>query len=211
MFSFILPSKHARICMATCRTVTFNMLNSSQKLLCMTSAHTVSLPWMLRGAIIVQTNFVWSSYVYTRVFRQLFLYITQPTIAVLINVEILQMNSQLLLWSWKVAECSLIDNLIAKKLILATFRLDAPVLLSYINVGKMFSVYKNQPPPNPLTVQILSGITKFMKLLGIWEFWLSSKCWKWLLWQPKCQLHLWWNLSELWIKKKCLCSSLQQS
>ena len=103
----------------------------------------------------------------TRVFRQLFLYITQPTIAVLINVEILQMNSQLLLWSWKVAECSLIDNLIAKKLILATFRLDAPVLLSYINVGKMFSVYKNQPPPNPLTVQILSGITKFMKLLGI--------------------------------------------
>ena len=31
---------------------------------------------------------------------------------------ILQMNSQLLLWSWKVADCSLVDNLIAKKLIL---------------------------------------------------------------------------------------------
>ena len=26
------------------------------------------------------------------------------------------MNSQLLLWSWKVADCSLVDNLIAKKL-----------------------------------------------------------------------------------------------
>ena len=78
----------------------------------------------------------------------------------LINVEIL-------LRSWKVAECSLVDNLIAKKLTLATFRPDAPVLLSYINVGKMFSVYKNQLlPPDPLTVQILSGITKFMKLLG---------------------------------------------
>ena len=42
---------------------------------------------------------------------------------------ILQMNSQLLLWSWKVAECSLVDNLIAKKLILPMFRPDAPVLL----------------------------------------------------------------------------------
>ena len=29
---------------------------------------------------------------------------------------------------WKVAECSLVDNLIAKKLILPTFQLDAPVL-----------------------------------------------------------------------------------
>ena len=47
--------------------------------------------------------------------------------------EILQMNSQLLLWSWKVADCSLVDNLIAKKLILPTFRLDAPVLLRVEN------------------------------------------------------------------------------
>ena len=31
-----------------------------------------------------------------------------------------KMNSQLLLWSWKVTECSLVDNLIAKKLILPT-------------------------------------------------------------------------------------------
>ena len=30
--------------------------------------------------------------------------------------DALQMNSQLLLWPWKVAECSLVDNLIAKKL-----------------------------------------------------------------------------------------------
>ena len=45
------------------------------------------------------------------------------------NISVLQMNSQLLLWSWKVAECSLVDNLIAKKLILPTFRPDAPVLL----------------------------------------------------------------------------------
>ena len=35
-------------------------------------------------------------------------------------VEILQMNSQLLLWSWKDADCSLVDHLIAKKLILPT-------------------------------------------------------------------------------------------
>ena len=39
------------------------------------------------------------------------------------------LNSQLLLWSWKIADCSLVDNLIAKKLILPTFRPDAPVLL----------------------------------------------------------------------------------
>ena len=32
------------------------------------------------------------------------------------------MNSQLLLWSWRVADCSLVDNLIAEKLILPTFR-----------------------------------------------------------------------------------------
>ena len=31
---------------------------------------------------------------------------------------------------WKVADCSLVDNLIAKKLILPMFRPDAPVLLS---------------------------------------------------------------------------------
>ena len=31
--------------------------------------------------------------------------------------------------SWKAADCSLVDNLIAKKLILLTFRPDAPVLL----------------------------------------------------------------------------------
>ena len=30
----------------------------------------------------------------------------------------------------------------------------------------MFSVYKSQLPPDPLIVQILSGIPKFMKLLG---------------------------------------------
>ena len=33
------------------------------------------------------------------------------------------------LWSWKVADCSLVDNLRAKKLNLPTFRLDAPVLI----------------------------------------------------------------------------------
>ena len=31
------------------------------------------------------------------------------------------MNSQLLLWSWNVADCSLVHNLIAKKLMLPTF------------------------------------------------------------------------------------------
>ena len=30
---------------------------------------------------------------------------------------------------WKVADCSFVHNLIAKKLVLPTFRLDAPVLL----------------------------------------------------------------------------------
>ena len=43
--------------------------------------------------------------------------------------DILQMNSQLLLWSWKDDNCSLVDNLIAKKLILPTFWPDALVLL----------------------------------------------------------------------------------
>ena len=44
-------------------------------------------------------------------------------------VKFLQTNSQLLLWSWKAADCSPVDNLIAKKLILPTFRPDTPVLL----------------------------------------------------------------------------------
>ena len=39
------------------------------------------------------------------------------------------MNSQLLLWSWKFADYSLVDNLIAKKLILPMFQLDAAALL----------------------------------------------------------------------------------
>ena len=60
--------------------------------------------------------------------------------------EILQMNSQLLLWSWKVAECSLVDNLIAKKLILLTFRPGAPVLRTLSNFpGREFPMLNRAP------------------------------------------------------------------
>ena len=103
---------------------------------------------------------------------------------------------QLILLSWKVADCSLVDNLIAKKLILPTFQPDAPVLWGNVCMISFFAIKLSTRE------QSATYFATFHDHRGNWEliwFYSAGKCCKLRISIP----HPKWEREHAVISPKC--------